>query len=190
MIVSFDVEKFKGDPRALIDVLSSLYRVGGWRLGHYAEVEEVVCRTPSSALKFCRMVNHSYGISSSAEKVFLKNPGIGIHYLRLVGRSEFLDEKVQKRFWRKITRSPDLAYEWARTFNRRLSEQEEEVFVKNISRARDYALYVARGAFPEKIHKMLVLRSFESLDNLSKSYLSEYLRYAESSSKKQVAHGR
>lgn len=189
MRLGFEVSSFKDNPSSLIDVLHTLQRVGEWRVGHYGEVEEVVCRTPSSALKFCCMVNHAYGVSKSAEKVFLKNPSVGIRYLRLVCRKEFLDENVQKRFWGKVTRNPEFAYDWASTFNMRLSESEEAVFVKSIRRARDYSMFVIKGAFPEKVHKMLVLRSFESLDSFEKSQLSEYLRYAESCSKKLVAYG-
>jgi hypothetical protein len=188
MNINFDTDRFKNDPRGLIDVLSNLYRVGSWSLGHHRDIEEIVCRTPSIALKFCHLVNHAYGVSKDAEKVFVKNPSIGIRYLRLVGRSEFLEEKVQRRFWRKVLKSPDLALEWARTFGRRLPEG-EEVFVKSICCARDYSFYVIRGAFPENIHRMFVLRSFENLDSRERGYLTEYLQYAESSSKKRVANG-
>lgn len=188
MNVNFDVDRFAKDPRGLIDVLSNLYRVGAYHLGHHREVEEIVCRTPSSALKFCQMVNHAYGVSREAEKVFVKNPSIGIRYLRLVSRTEFLDEKVQKRFWRKVMKNPDIAYAWARAFGRRLPEG-EEVFVGNIRCARDYSLYVIKGGFPEKIHQMLVLRSFENLEGWDRKHLSEYLRYAEESSKKTAVQG-
>jgi hypothetical protein len=129
MNITFEVEKFCNDPRGLIDVLSSLNSVRAWHVGNHREIEEVVCRTPSSALKYCQMVSHSYGVSRESEKVFVKNPGIGIRYLRIVNRTEFLDEKVQKRFWKKVVKKADLAYEWCRAFGRRLSEAEEEVFV-------------------------------------------------------------
>jgi len=188
MNINFDIERFRNDPRGLIFVLSQLQRVGAWHLGHHREIEEIVCKTPSSALKFCHLVSRAYGVSKDAEKVFVKNPSIGIRYLRLVGRSEFLEEKVQKRFWRKVLKSPDLALEWSRAFGRRLPEG-EEVFVSSIQRARDYSFYVIKGAFPENIHRMFVLRSFENLEAWDKRYLTEYLRYAESSSKKRVADG-
>lgn len=183
MNIKFDVDLFRNDPRGLISVLSQLYRHGAWSLGHHREIEEIVCRTPSSAFKFCHLVSRAYGVSRDAEKVFVKNPSIGIRYLRLVSRTEFLDEKVQKRFWRKVMKNPDIAYEWARAFGRRLPEG-EEVFVGNIRCARDYSLYVIKGGFPEKIHQMLVLRSFENLESWEKKYLNDYLRYAEESSKK------
>lgn len=185
MNISFEVDRFRNDPRGLIDVLSNLYRVGAYHLGNHGEVEEIVCRTPSSALKFCQMVNHAYGVSREAEKVFVKNPSIGIRYLRLVGRTDFLDEKVQKRFWRKVLKSPDLALEWSRTLGRRLPEG-EEVFVGDMRCAREYSFHVIKGAFPEKVHQMLFLRSFENLDGWDKKYLSDYLRYAEESSKKSM----
>lgn len=184
MNITFEVEKFRNDPRGLIDVLSNLQRVLAWRVGNHREIEEVVCRTPSSALKYCQMVSHSYGVSRESEKVFVKNPGIGIRYLRIVNRTEFLDEKVQKRFWKKVVKKADLAYEWCRAFGRRLSEAEEEVFVEDIRMAKEYSQRVIKGPFPEKIHHMLVLKSFENLEGWDKRYLTEYLRYAEESSKK------
>lgn len=184
MKIEFDTASFGRDARGLTDVLSVLYRHREWNLGHHKEVEEIVCRTPSSALKFCQMVNHSYGISREAEKVFLKNPRIGIRYLRIVGRSHLLDEKIQARFWKKIARSPDLAYQWARAFGKRLPEEDEEVFLQSFRLIKEYAFYVIRGPFPEKIHQKIVLRSFEQIDDWEKRFLSEYLRFAESSSKK------
>lgn len=189
MRIDFDVSQFKDDARGLIDVLAALYRNRAWRLGHHKEIEEVVCRTPSVALKFCQMVNGAFGVSREAERVFVKNPSIGIRYLRLVTRSSFLDEKVQARFWRKVTRDPELAYQWCRAFGRRLSEDEEAVFAGSFRHAKDYAAYVIRGPFPDKVHQMLVLRSFENLEEWDKRYLSEYMRFAESCSKKDAQIG-
>lgn len=180
MIVSFDTEKFRSYPRGLIEILSDLHRVGSWSSNYNKEIESITCRTPASALRYCQNVTYSFGISPEAEEVFLKNPNIGLRYLNLVRREKFLDEKVQKRFWKKVVKKPDLAYFWANQFKKRLSESEEEVFIENPSIARNYAFFVIKGAFPEKIHQMLVLKSFEDLTEHQKRMLQEYLKYAES----------
>lgn len=189
MNVNFDTERFENDPKGLIEVLSNLYRVGAWSLGHHREIEEIVCRTPSSALKFCHLVNHAYGVSGDAEKVFVKNPSIGIRYLRLVGRSEFLEEKVQKRFWRKVLKSPDLALEWATAFGRRLPEGDEIVLAGRIQSAKHYAMKIVGGRLPDPVHERIVLRSFENLDRWEKRALEDYLNFAERTSKKPEAAG-
>lgn len=190
MNISFDTSAFVNDPRGLIGVLQNLHLNGAWSLGHHREIEAVVCRTPSSALRYCRDVQGPYGVSRESERVFLKNPGIAIRYLKIVGRRHFLDEDTQRRFWRKVVKDPDAAYEWANAFRTRLSEEEEEVFVENVAKAKDYAFFIIKDAFPERIHRMLVLRSFENLDPWEKCCLTEYIRWAEprlrNSSEKEV----
>ena len=178
MTVSFEISAFKGRPESLISVLSGMSSVGQWSFDHNREVEEIVCRTPGSALKYCRYVVHAYGISSKGERVFLKNPGIGIRYLRLTNRLRFQDDDTQSRFWRKVTKDAELAYRWADTFNKRISEDEEMVFSENPGIARQYAMKIIRGAFPQAVHHRMLLRSFESMDPYSKQALSEYIRFA------------
>lgn len=189
MIVSFDLQSFGKNPKGLISVLSHLRGVNQWPVGFNREVEEIVCRTPTSALNYCRYVVGRYGVSPEAEKVFLKNPTVGIRYLRFMNREALQDESLQKRFWKKVVRNPEWAYEWCHQFRRRLSESEEEVFVKSLRRARDYALFIIKGKFPEKVHHQLVLRSFEQLQSWEKKSLTDYLSYVESSSKKVSAEG-
>lgn len=179
MNISFDTGAFEGDPRGLIEVLKALHDVGAGPLGHHRDVERIVCRTPGMAMRYCREVTHRLGVSREAERVFLKNPGLGLHYLRLVGRPHFLDGDTQRRFWRKVVRSPMLAVDWAKTFGTRLSEEEEEVFVGDVHRAREYAQDVRKDAFPERIHNMLVLRTFEDVDEWSKRALAAYIEWAE-----------
>lgn len=180
MNVSFEVSSFKGRPKSLISILHHMRMAGIWPRDYNREVEEVVCKTPSSALNYCRHVVGAFGISRESEKVFLKNPGIGIRYLRIATRSYFLDESVQKRFWKKVTRNPKLAYDWAITFMKRLPEEDEVVFVKDILLARSYSRDIIRGAFPEMVHRRLMLRSFEPLSPRDKANLTDYLKYAES----------
>lgn len=186
MIVSFDLQAFKANPKGLISVLSHLRGMNQWPLQHNREVEEIVCRTPTSTLNYCRYVVGRYGVSKEAERVFLKNPSVGIRYLRFMGREDFPDEDTQRRFWKKVVRNPEWAYEWCHQFRRRLPEG-EEVFLKSIRRARDYSLFVIKGPFPEKIHHQLVLKSFENLASWEKKSLTEYLSYAASSEKSATA---
>lgn len=178
MTISFEVSAFQHDARGLVDVLSNLHRIGLWSLYHDSEVERVACRTPGSAYNLCRFVNGAHGVSRAAERVFLKNPNIGIKYLRLVNRRAFLDEDTQRRFWKKVVRDAELAYRWANAFQTRLSEEEEAVFAGDVVRAKDYAFHIIKAPFPEKVHEMLLLRSFEDMDQWTKSCLSQYIKWA------------
>lgn len=179
MNIHFDASVFEKDPKGLISVLSNLHDVGAWSVRHEKEIERIVCRTPSSALNYCRYVNHAFGVSREAERVFLKNPGIGIRYLRMVNRRSFQDEDTQARFWRKVAKSPDLCYQWGQAFQQRVSEEDEEVFASDVRLAKSYAFFVIKAPFPEKVHNMLLLRSFEDMDNYSKKCLTDYIQWAD-----------
>jgi len=178
MRVGFEVSSFKGRPKSLISVLSGLRGAGEFALQHHKEVEEIVCRTPTSTLNYCRHVVAGFGVSGEAERVFLKNPKLGVRYLTMVKRDHFLVEDTQRRFWRKVLKSPDLSLEWARSFNKRLSEDEEMVFVENPRCAWTYARYVIVGPFPEKVHQRLVLRSFGVLAEWESRALKDYISWA------------
>ena len=52
------------------------------------------------------------------------------------------------------------------------------VFSENIRIAKEYAVEIIRGPFPEKVHQRILLRSFESMDSYSKAVLAEYIRWA------------
>jgi hypothetical protein len=180
MRISFDTASFDKRPKSLISVLSGIRAAGSFPLGHHREVEEIVCRTPSSTLNYCQYVVGSFGVSRESERVFLKNPNLGIRYLRVVNRERFEDEDTQKRFWRKVLKDPNLVLEWSRAFRKRVSEEEEMVFVSSpLSCARQYAREVIKGSFPEGVHSRLVLRSFESLDRWDDQSLKEYIRWSE-----------
>lgn len=180
MQITFDTDKFSGrsGEKTLTNVLCYLNRHGCFEDGHYPDIERITCRTPSSALRYARFFAHK-GISPASEAVFLKNPSLGVRYLRIVNRREFSDPAIQKRFRKKFRSNAKVAYDWARLFKERLSEDEEEVFRKDVGLAHDYAVYVIRGPFPEKIHSMLVLASFGELDDWKKKKLAQYVRFAE-----------
>lgn len=181
MLIQFDTDKFagvrKGD-QSLSNVLYYLKKAGCITPSAYPSIEKITCKTPSGTLRYCKLFA-SGGVSAEAEAVFLKNPVLGVRYLRMIGRSEFSDPAVQRRFRKKFKTDPKTAYEWAKSFGRRLSEDEEEVFRKCIPTAKDYAMRVIRGRFPEKIHSMILLASFQNMDNYSKRCLAEYIKFAE-----------
>lgn len=179
MHITFDVDKFTGRAHDLTNTLYYIKRSGNSFDPHSPEIETITCRTPSAAYKYARYVATT-GISKKAERVFLRNAKVGIKYLVFTRKKEFSDPDTQKRFRKKILKNPDLAYTWCSEFKTRLSETEEEVFVQDVRRARDYAMFVICGRFPEKIHNMLVLKSFENLDRYHKNWLQEYIKYAES----------
>jgi hypothetical protein len=177
MNISFEIEKFKGNPGGLINVLSQLKHANCYLPFRSHEVEEIACCTPSSALKYARCVSGS--IMPDSEKVFLKNPGIGIRYLRVAHRHEMQDPNIQKRFWKKVVKKPRLLLDWVGYTGRRLSEEEEESFVQNMSCANHYARKIIGGKFPERIHQMILLKSFEQLGMYEKRSLEEYIRFSE-----------
>ena len=43
---------------------------------------------------------------------------------------------------------------------------------------RTYAYFVIKGKFPERIHNMILLKSYENMGEYSKKYLKEYLKYS------------
>jgi hypothetical protein len=181
MQIAFDVEKFAGrrsGDRDLTFVLSYLKRHGCVGPAQYPSIEKITCQTPSSALRYCRYFASS-GISPENEEVFLKNPKIAVRYLKMVNRPEFADPKTQKRFRNKFKKNAEVAFEWAKAFNTRLSESEEEVFRRDMSSAKKYAMYVIKGKFPEKVHNMILLASYENLPSYQKHCLAEYLKYSE-----------
>lgn len=175
MEITFDVNNYSMDPRSLINVLHSLKQHNSWHPTHEPEIEKITCKTPSSALKYQGLVMRD-GISTDAEKVFLKNPGIGVRYLIRIRKPRFSDPETQTKFWKKVVRDPKVALAWAQTFGR-LSESEEEVFLKCMYSMRTYAYFVIKGKFPERIHNMILLKSYENMSQNSKKYLSDYLKY-------------
>lgn len=178
MNIHFETSVFEKDPKGLISVLCNLHRIGFWSVDHYRDIERVVCRTPSSALNYCRYVNGAFGVSREAERVFLKNPVLGIRYLRLVNRRSFLDPDTQSRFWRKVVKNPHSCYQWCHLFRERVSAEEEEVFGGDIPVAVDYAFFIIKAPFSEKVHNMLIMSSFGDMDDWSRKKLRSYMEWS------------
>ncbi len=179
MELSFSTDNFVGRPQNLISVLSHLKWAGSYSFKQEEDIESIVCKTPSVAYKFARYVAKE-GISQNAEKVFLKNPSIGIRYLKLTRKNNLTNPEIHAKFWKKITRKPQLALEYSLSFNKRFSESEEEVFLKDTHCMRTYAEKVIKGKFPEKIHNMIVLKSFEvQPSSLDERHLKLYIKFSE-----------
>jgi len=178
MIVEFEVSAFRGRAKELINVLHGLREVGQWPLQHHKDVEGIICKSPSWAYNYTKKVVGAFGVSGGGERVFLKNPGIGIRYLERVNRDHFLVEDTQRRFLKKVVKSPDLALQWAEAFRKRLPEEDEMVFVQDPVCAYQYARRIIKGPFPEKVHHALVLRSFENMNDYDGRRLKEYIAWA------------
>jgi hypothetical protein len=179
MQLVIEVEKFRNNPKALTNILYYMRNNGGHVPWMSPEIEEITCRTPSAALRHVQFVSPS-GVSQATERVFLKNPSLGVRYLKRIRRESFQDDDTQRRFWKKVVRDVDLAYQWASAFGRRLSENEEEVFLQSMHRMKEYSYFVIKGRFPEKIHNMILLKSYEGLPEWEKKSLNEYVKYSES----------
>lgn len=188
MQIIFDTKMFDGCPKSLTNVLHHLCSRRCISPAHIADLEQITCRTPSEALRYCRLFVGNKGISPASEVVFLKNPGLAIRYLKLVRRKYFIDEKTQKRFWKKLLFRPNLAYDYCVAFNTRLKENEEEIFVKDMRSASQYAQQVIKGPFPEKVHQMIVLLSFDTaMSEWQRRYLKDYINFAEKFKKNEFA---
>lgn len=183
MQITFDTDRFESRSRkgdvCLVNTLHYLKRFGCIGSDQpLPEVEKLACRTPSGTIRYCKLFA-SRGVSAATEEVFLKNPELGVRYLKMVCRSEFLDPQVQRKFRRKFRSNPAVAYLWAKTFGIRLTEEEEVCFRKDMVSARDYARGVIGGRFPDRVHEMLILASFGNVGEYEKKALADYVRFAE-----------
>lgn len=178
MQLSIEVEKFKNKPKPLTTILYYM-RIHGCYIPYRSpEIEAITCNTPSSALRYATLVSPE-GLSEAAERVFLKNPVLGIRYLKKIRREMFQNDDTQRRFWKRIMKKADLAYQWAQSFGKRLDEKEEEVFLQSMTRMKEYSYFVIKGRFPEKMHNMILLNSYAPLPEVEKRSLNDYIKYAE-----------
>lgn len=186
MQISFDTENFLGGAKALTVVLQVLRDFEAYAPDPHKEVEEICCRTPSDALRYTQKVTRNRGISAEAEKVFIKNVGLGLRYLRYLKKNSFADPTFNQKFIKKVKRNPVTALEWSKEHGR-LTEKEEEVFIKDFPSMREYAMRIIKGPFPEKIHNMILLKSFDSnLDSWQKKWLTDYVGFVERFNKKEL----
>lgn len=178
MNIDFNTNDFNGNPQTLIYILYQLRKSGSWIPQIEKDIEDVICTIPSRSLKYTKYVVPLIGLSESREAVFLKNPKIAISYLKEMKCETFKDEKIQKRFKKKILKRPDLLYGYAKIINKRFSEDEEVCFTKDFVYANLYARDIIKGPFSEKIHNMILLYSYGNLKSMQKNALEEYVRFA------------
>lgn len=179
MHLFIEIEKFQNNPKALTNVLYYMRNQGCHVPYRSPEIEAITCKTPSSALRHTSLVSPE-GVSEASERVFLKNPAIGIRYLKKIRRETFQNYDTQRRFWKKVVKKADLAYQWAQAFGKRLSEDEEVVFLESMYRMKEYAYFIIKEPFPEKIHNMILLKSYEFMPEWEKKSLNDYVKWAES----------
>ena len=99
--------------------------------------------------------------------------------MQFTGNHKVQDEKLQKRFDKKVYNNPYFAYEYAENvLESRLSEEHEKVFLKDYDFAYRYACKIIKGKFSDNVHKMLVLSSFEENEKDKKS-LKKYIECCE-----------
>lgn len=185
MQITFDVSAYRSPNKAhqrrrskrLILLLRNLLDHGCFEPGHHREVEQLMT-VPSLALSYVRLVTKEKGMSPEGEKIFLANPSIALQYLRSINRPFFVDPNVQSRWHKKMVRDPAVAVRFCQWQNCRLTEQEEEIFVKDMNAMKDYSLTVIKGPFPEHIHNMILLQSFDN-DGWDKQCLQDYIRYVD-----------
>ncbi len=178
MNITFDIKNFIYNPKGLIECLRILKNNNCIVDFGSDEIQAITCRTPSMAYKYCAKFMKS-GLSPEKEKIFLKNPNIGLRYLELVGRSCFINDKIQERFRKKFQKNPEVAYRWSKRWNIRLEEKEEECFIHSYFFAEIYAKEIIKGRFPERVHNMLLLSSFATKGTWDENYLKSYLLFAE-----------
>ncbi len=184
MQITFDVSAYhspnkviqRRSSKKVIVLLRNLVDHGCFEPGHHRDIERLMI-IPSLAFSYVRMVTREKGMSPEGERVFLANPSVALQYLRFVNRPFFADPDVQRRWHKKMVRDPAVAFRFCHWQNRRLTEKEEEIFVKDMRMMKDYSMLVIKGPFPDHIHQMLLLQSFG--DRWDKDALKDYLLYAE-----------
>jgi hypothetical protein len=143
------------------------------------ELDNYFCTSPALAFKYLKVfLEKGDKASPEIEKVLSKNTHYLFAYLKHTGNHKVQDPKLQKRFEKKVYSDPYLSYWYAYyVLKSRLPEEHEVVFLKNYDFAYRYACEVIGGEFPDNIHKMLVLSSFEEKED--KHGLKSYIECCE-----------
>jgi hypothetical protein len=144
------------------------------------ELDSHFCTSPALAFKYLKVfLEKGDKASPEIEKVLYKNTHYLFAYLKHTGNHKVQDEKLQKRFEKKIYNDPYLSYYYAiHIIKSRIPEEYESVFLKNYDFAYRYACGVIGDKFSDRVHKMLVLSSFEENDK-EKESLKAYIECCE-----------
>jgi hypothetical protein len=145
-----------------------------------SELDNYFCTSPALTYKYLKVfLEKGDKASPEIEKVLSKNIHYLFSYFQHTGNHKVQDEKLQKRLDKKIYSDPRLSYCYAfSVLKSRIPEEHEGVFLKNYDFAYRYACEVIGGKFPDSIHKMLLLSSFEENDK-EKHGLKSYIECCE-----------
>ena len=176
-IIAFDINSFSRDKVSLLKFLYSLRYKGLFK--RTKELDIFFSQQPSLAYKYIRgiIVEKEWRSNPSGyvylnvdknrfepeqEKVFLKNIKFGIAYLEATQQKKFRDEKLNKKFEKKVYKDSGASFDYAtRVLCERIPEDKEHIFLENYYVMYHYAMLVIKGKFPDKIHNQIHLRSFE-----------------------------
>ena len=179
-IITFDINGFSRDKISLLKFLYSLKYKG--LFVRNKELDVFFSQQPSLAYKYTRnvIVEKEWSpaglnpgrwtyinvdknrLDPDQEKVFLKNIKFGIAYLEITQQKKFRDEKLHKKFEKKVYKDSGASFDYAtRVLRERIPEEKESIFLDNYYVMYHYAMIVVKGKFPDKIHNQIHLRSFE-----------------------------
>jgi len=175
--ITFDINSFSRDKLSLLKFLYSLRYKSLFK--RTKELDVFFSQQPSLAYKYIRNIiiekewrsnpaGYTYlnvdknRLDADQEKVFLKNIKFGIAYLEITQQKKFRDEKLNKKFEKKVYKDSGASFDYAtRVLRERIPEDKEHIFLENYYVMYHYAMLVIKGKFPDKIHNQIHLRSFE-----------------------------
>lgn len=175
--ITFDINSFSRDKSSLLKFLNSLKYKGLFK--RTKELDVFFSQQPSLAYKYIRgiIVEKEWRSNPSGyiylnvdknrfepeqEKVFLKNIKFGVAYLEATQQKKFRDEKINKKFEKKIYEDAGASFDYAtRVLRERIPEDKEHIFLDNYYVMYHYAMLVIKGKFADKVHNQIHLRSFE-----------------------------
>jgi len=178
--ITFDINSFSRDKISLLKFLYSLKYKG--LFVRNKELDIFFSQQPSLAYKYTRniIVEKEWSpagvnpggwtylnvdknrLDPDQEKVFLKNIKFGIAYLEITKQKKFRDEKLNKKFEKKLYKDAGASFDYSiRVLHQRIPEDKEHIFLENYYVMYHYAMLVIKGKFPDKIHNQIHLRSFE-----------------------------
>jgi len=145
-------EYFCSTPSVAFDYLSKLIADRVWVRGRNTDGESWHYRIKN---------RKDLKLNRDLEKIFVKSNTHALNYLRLTGLKSFSDPELDKRIKNKILNKPELAFYYAKhIIKKRLTKEQEKVFLKDYRCLYHYAKLVIRGNFDEEIQKRLILATF------------------------------
>ncbi len=179
MKLKFDLE-LTGKPYLRSHLIRNVFPYFKEDIKRTQELDNYFCTSPALACKYLRVfLNKGDKTSPEIEKIMYKNIHYLFLYMQFTGNHKVQDEKLQKRFDKKVYNDPYFAYQYAEyVLKSRLSEEHEKVFLKDYDFAYRYACKIIKGKFSDSVHKMLILSSFEENEK-NKEGLKKYIECCE-----------